>query len=309
MMRKTKARNEGEKKMKMTKRVGFATDEPASDLPPDLAEALIEADVVLSRHDKMFEVLRTTHQSIPEALKSERELGAQLGLAEVAGGGDTSILRRKLTDMRGQRETDIRRRQSATQSLLDLEADLSAARERVNVARTAYASTVITEFNGRYSDALAVIARLQEEGRSLGMALRTFVHLPTVPTKPPAVPAPSFDQIIAGFREVLRPPDGVERIGATLDRLDSSLALAGGIRQAGERDRTHARLAEVRVGMVAEQTGVFRAVQPFVCPSDGLRFEVGSLLDRSLIGPGALHRLLTARFLRPVDRSGASAAA
>src|ERR1017187_9222637 len=40
MMRKTKARNEGEKKMKMTKRVGFGADEPTSEnLPADLSAA------------------------------------------------------------------------------------------------------------------------------------------------------------------------------------------------------------------------------------------------------------------------------
>jgi hypothetical protein len=60
--------------------------------------------------------------------------------------------------------------------------------------------------------------------------------------------------------------------------------------------------------MVAEQTGVFRVVQQFTCPTDGLTFEAGALIDRSLVGDGALHRLLTARHLRPVDMSNVAAA-
>ena len=45
----------------MKSRVGSANDDG---LPPDLSSALAGADGVLARHDRLFEVLRTTHESI-----------------------------------------------------------------------------------------------------------------------------------------------------------------------------------------------------------------------------------------------------
>ena len=158
-----------------------------------------------------------------------------------------------------------------------------------------------SDLHERLAAQLAVLQQLQTEGKALGEALRVFVHLPTVPTKLPAVP------LLESFRDALRPPTPTERIGGTLDKLDAAIRLCGGIRQAGERNRSHARLAEVRVGMVAEQTGVFRVIHPFTS-SDGLLFGVGALVDRSLLGDGTLHRLLTSRYLRPVDTSNVAAA-
>ena len=290
--------------MKMTKRVGFGADEPTSEnLPADLSAALAAADGVLAKHDRLRAILADTHVSIPRCLADERRLSAELGAAEV-GGGDIAALKARLATVSSGRATDVRRRQAAAAGILTMESELVSARESVNASRESYATQVIATFHQKYAEALAVLKTLQVEGAELSKSLRTFVHLPTVPTKPPAVP------LLESFRDALRPPSAVERIGATLDRLDSASALAGGIHASRTLDSRFIRMQELDNGATGNVTGVFRVMKPIRCQFDGLEFAPGTILDASLFGgPGSLRRAVTARFVRLVSDATADVAA
>jgi hypothetical protein len=248
--------------------------------------------------------LRATHASIPAALASEQRLKIELGTAEV-GGGDVTAEKARLAAVSSGRESDVRRRCASAQELSALEPDLTAARQSVETARERFAADVVAEFRQRYAAQLAVLQQLQTEGRALSQALRVPVPLSAVPAAPPAVP------LLESFREALRPPTGVERIGSTLDRLDSAGAICGGIRASRALDSRFIRMQELDNGATGNVTGVFRVMKPTRCQFDGLEFAPGTLVDASLFGgPGSLRRAVTARFVRLVsDATAADVAA
>ena len=89
-------------------------------------------------------------------------------------------------------------------------------------------------------------------------------------------------------------------LGAQIDQVDSALALIYALRQSRELDQRHYHLARNR-GVPTEFPGTYRTLLPF-SSSDGLPFEVGTLIDASLVGPGMLHRLqIGRRHIMPVE--------
>lgn len=251
-------------------------------LPAELATAVTKADQVLERYGRLYRVLAETHASIPEALANERRLSAELGGVEV-GGGNTTSLRQRLTDLAAARAADVRRRGSGAEAILGMEADLISTRKSVETAREVYAAQVVAAFQQRYSEAFAVLQALQVEAAVLSQSLRVQVPTPAPPTAVGTTPSI---------------PPAAQRIGATLDRLDAAIALCGGIRASRVHDSRLVRLQENRDSGVGEVTGTFTVLREFTCQFDQLPFKPGDVIDSSLAGPGALRRLLVSRVIR-----------
>jgi hypothetical protein len=89
----------------------------------------------------------------------------------------------------------------------------------------------------------------------------------------------------------------VAAVADMLNRLDAAFGRCDAIRQAKETDSRHYRLAANR-GLVGEQRGVYRVLQKLLCSEDGLPFEPGMLIDRTLMSDGGLYRCQLARHVR-----------
>jgi hypothetical protein len=256
---------------------------------------------VLQEFDRLREVLATTHSQIPQLLARERAVSRELGLAESAE------LQRELQGVVNAREAAARRRMAAVSSILALEAALQAERLAVEVERGQYALRAVAAFQARYSAAVSVLQGLWEEGRSLGMALRCVVEMP-LPTR--VVESP-VDGVARGVpirsNVAVTLDEQAARLGAKLDQLDGALAVVNAIRQSREFDSRGHRMGLLR-GTASEFNGVYRVIAPFRNLVDGCEFQVGQLIDSSLIGSGMMHRLMTGRrFIEPVGLTSAAA--
>jgi hypothetical protein len=263
---------------------GVLAGAPAIELPPTLSKAMAAAEAVLGRFDQFHKVLVTTHAAIPGGLVSERELSAELGAAEVTGNG-ADQLRSRLRAVSTERESHARQRAAATSAVVALEPELSKARAEVATAEASFALSIAGQFLTRWRQTLAELAILKAEGEALAAALRTRIDLRLELVAPSGATPP-----------VTLPPS-VSMVTVVLDRLDGALARCGAIRQAKEADLRHYRLAANR-GLVGQQVGVYRVLQKFLCSEDGLPFEPGTLIDRTLMTDGGLYRCQLARHVR-----------
>jgi hypothetical protein len=275
-------------------------------LPPALAAAVGEAEIVLARHDKLASVLAETGASISASLAQERELTGRLGQAEITGDG-VAALRTELSTIVERRQADVRRRQASASGLLGLGTELARARSEVDKARSEYAGTVVAGFESRWARACQELAVLQAEAQQLTTALRCLVtcQLPFVaalnvvrdrpevrytgkPAAPPPLPAP------------------VATVTGALDRLDSARALVGAVQQSIDQDARHHALARHRTGMADQMTGVFVVTKAF--EHLGSQFLPGALVTRAIVSDGALFRLQLARCVLLDDFNTADAA-
>jgi hypothetical protein len=117
-------------------------------------------------HDAFATVLVETGASIPASLATERELSSRLGQAEISGAG-ADELRSQLAGVKERRYGDVRRRQSATEGLLELEAELTKARQQVSEAKAAFASTVVLDFERRWAEGCRVAGHPARRGGSI----------------------------------------------------------------------------------------------------------------------------------------------
>jgi hypothetical protein len=280
----------------------------AGEAPSALAGALAGAEAVLTRFDVYGAAMIETGRAISESLASERELRAQLGAAEIAGGADVAGLRQRLAHAVDEREGAARRRVAAANGLLTLERELTDARAAVDQERAELSEGLIREFTARWNAACAQLAQLRGEAEALGRALRTTVvcAAPYTTRSNPISGMPELRAIAppAPPQAVALPPS-LQSLSGTLDRLESGAALLTAVQQARQQNERHRILCRGR-GAPETCAGVYEVAKPV--SFWGVTFQRGALLDNSVMTDAALHRFLTARFIRPVN-VGASAAA
>jgi hypothetical protein len=248
-------------------------------------------DFAMDRHTA---ALAATHKTIPTLLAEEHRLSRDVG-ADVAG---------KLAAVATKREAESRRRAAAVDAVLAAEAVLAGVTEVVSRRQRELAATVVTEFSIRWHAACHVLDTLRAEAASLAAALAC-----NVPTPPPF----QIVHSVAHDRPEIRPrplapadpvsvalPPELVRVKATADRLNKARGLCSSVQQCREWDSRHYTLAQQR-GEPTEYRGTYSVRIPFNCPMDGLPFEPGALVDRSLLSDGFLGRLLTGRNVRPVE--------
>jgi hypothetical protein len=261
----------------------------APDLPPALAQALSEAGDTLARYDRLKEVLQRTHNTIPEFLRAERDLTAELGKLEI-GGGAVGSLRSRLAEVVSQREAAARQRAAACQAVLQMEGELSTARGQMTKAEGALVTRTVSRFLARWKKVADEVVALEGEARALAAALHCRIDT-----------AGELQRLLsaAPTSSVSLPPV-VAEVSGTLARLDTGLALAGAIKQSHTFDERHYQLS-LRRNTPAQLDGVYRVRKPFHSGLDGEEFAVGTLVDRDLVGTGNLARLASANFVYPAD--------
>jgi hypothetical protein len=124
---------------------------------------------VLTRFDKLREVLTSTHARIPRCLADARRIEQEVGRAEIAG-RDRLTLEADARTLEAQRLTDVRSRSAAIDGVMAMESELMAARRSIEMARETCADSVIRAFQQRYAAAVAVVESLRAEGLAIGQA-------------------------------------------------------------------------------------------------------------------------------------------
>jgi hypothetical protein len=275
---------------------------PVEDLQPprNFGEVAPAAEDVLVEFDRLQSGLRRTHDEIPRLLMRQRELTQLLGEAEVRG-DSADGLRAEFDQTVKEREAAVRRRGAAAQAILGLEPQLQSERQRIEAVREKHVTQIAREFQTRYNAAIEILQRLWAEADLLSRRLRTQISTP--------LPVKVSTSLVTGVAtaEPLRGDAtaeldaATERLGEHLDALDSALARVAAIKQARQLDQYHHDLSRVR-GVAAEFPGTYRVTAAFDCLIDGLKFEAGTLIDSSLLGPGSLQRLVsTRRFIHPAE--------
>jgi hypothetical protein len=257
---------------------------------------------VMAQFDALHTVLETTHSTIPALLARQKTLERELGLNESAE------LQRELQGVVTERENAARRRGAAIAALMELEGPSQGERLAVEVERGQYALRVVAAFEARYSAIVGALQQAWEEGRALGMALRAEVRMP-LPTR---VVTSVVDGVARGVPIradiAVSVDEQAVTLGARLDRLDGALALVNAVRQSHVFDQRGHRMGLLR-GTATEFSGVYRVIAPFRNLVDGCEFQVGQLIDSSLVGPGMMSRLMIGRrHIEPVGLQTSAAA-
>jgi hypothetical protein len=242
---------------------------------------LSEVEVILATFDRHTAALAATHKSIPALLADEYRLSRDVG-ADVAT---------KLAAVAAKREAESRRRAAAVDGVLAAEAVLAGVADVVARRQRELAATVVTEFSIRWHAACGALDVLRVEAAALAAALAC-----DVPTPPPF----QIVHSVAHDRPEIRPrplapadpvavalPPELVRIKAVADRLHKARGLCSSVQQCREWDSRHYSLAQSR-GEPTEYRGTYAVRLPFNCPMDGLPFEPGMLVDRSLLSDGFL---------------------
>jgi hypothetical protein len=273
---------------------------PDSGLPPALAAAVAEAEVVLGRYDRLSAALTETGRSIPGALAEERELSSKLGAAEIAGDG-ADVLRAQLTTVTEDRVSAARRRQSACEGLLQMDGELVKAREAMSRARSEFAASMVAEFHARWNQACRELAVLQAEAQELAAALRTQVTCPPPYTVSRSAATERVElRLMASAESVaVSLPPALVTVGGTLDRMDSAAGMIAGLKQAVDLTEKHRALARIRIGLPGELLGTYEVVKPFNYL--GTEFRQGALINRDVLTDGCLYRFWLGRNLRSLD--------
>jgi hypothetical protein len=273
--------------------------------PVEDAPAPAAGDVMVE-FNRLQSGLVQTHDEIPKLLRRQRELTQLLGEAEVRG-DSADGLRAELDHVAKEREAAVRRRGAALQAILTLEGRLQSERQRAEAERQSRASEVIAEFLRRYDRAVSDLQALWAEGDLLSRTLKSKIEmrLPVKIATSVVTGIPTAEPIRSDA--VAELDDATARVSGRLDQLNEALARVAAIKQSQQLDQRHFDLSRIR-NTPADFPGVYAVTAAFDCLVDGLRFEVGQLIDASLVGPGPLQRLLTTRrHLRPAELTARAA--
>ena len=268
---------------------------PDAELSPALQSAISSAEEVLARYDKLAAVMSETAAEIPQCLREERSLFT-------ADGADA---RRRFADAREHHAEAARRRAGASEGLLGVADELTRARNEVRRSQAEFGASLVGEFDARWRAACRELARLHAQAAQLSTILGT-----TIRTPPPYMTTVNAgtDRVEVRLAEPAVEPEGLPPallvVGNILDRLDAASGLIGSIKQAVELNTKHYALSRIRRTR-AEMVGVYEVVRRFDLM--GSAFEVGALLDRSLLCDGVLYRHWVAHSIRPLE--GAEVAA
>jgi hypothetical protein len=282
-----------------------------TELPRDLSQAVSGASSVLVRGEKLQSVMCATAAEISAALAEERRLTGELGRAEIEG-GDTGKLRDRLNVIVSERSASARKRASASDALLHIDAELTATRQTLDRARQLYATGIIAEFGGRWQQACDVLAGLRAEGEALskasGLAVlmpppyvaRTISYLAEEPVElhPVAASVPVAPPVL---------PPALVVVAGIFDRIDNIRGLTQSVRQGVQLTQTYFATARERGGMKAEFGGLFEVIKDFDLL--GTHFQRGQLLDRTVLLEGSLERMWKGRSIQPVVEGAAVVAA
>ena len=263
-----------------------------------------EAADSLVNFDQLHKVLTETHVTIPQLLNEERAVTRDLGLAESrADSGAIGDLRGRLDDVARQRQATVRKRVASVEGLLQLESALRADRAAVESERERIAGEVARAFGERWQRACQTLSDLRAEALVLGRALRMTVATPApyVPFMHPIRERPELRPVAGPEPPPVALPAHLTTLVRRLDGLDEALARIGAVKQAKLLDSRHYDLCRVR-GTPPEYPGVYLVTGAFDSLIDGMKFDVGELIDSSVVGPGTLARLAVARrYVRPAD--------
>jgi hypothetical protein len=264
---------------------------------------------VLAKANRFTDVLRSTHDSIPQLSNEGLRLSSRLGGAAISG-TDVDQLHVQLAACQERREDHMRQRAAAA-GLLALEPELNDARAATEQVRERIATSVVLEFQQRWSRCCQELAPLRSESIVLANAL----HM-RVPCEAPyrIVIGAATGQSELRFSQALesaQPPVALSpelgEVVSTLLHLSTAISMIAGIKQSQQLDERSFQLALKRKQPLAIP-GTFRVLQGFTCLIDNLVFEPTTLIDAGLIGSGMLARLLrSGRYLRPASLESAVA--
>lgn len=251
----------------------------------------------MGEFDHLRQVLRETHSTIPDLLAKERGLARKLGLAESAE------LQREFQDVVAERESAVRRRASSIAAIIELQPQLEAERAAVERQRQARGVIALAEFRQRYDDCVSSLQALWSEGRLLGETLKVMV--------PMAPPMKVTVSVVDGVPRAMPVLSGVTAaadvtimsLSAQVDAFDDALGLIGGFRQAKDLDERYRALAQQRGGAPTRLEGLYEVAKSF--DYYGTTFAAGTIIDRSMLPDGCLHRFLQGRNLRVSDGAAA----
>jgi hypothetical protein len=273
-----------------------------------LSLALSAAQTVLLRAERLTEALRATGTAIPALLAEERRLSGELGALEIEG-GDITQLRARLDAVAAERAAAARKRSSASEGLLQLDRELSEARQTLDRARGLYGASIVEEFSVRWRRACDVLAGLRAEAESLGKALGRGVSTPPpYTTKINIVTSTPELQAAAPSGPIQPPPlpGALAEVAGIVDQIDAMRAMAGAVHQSRQLTAHYFALSRER-GAKGELAGLFTVIKPF--DALGSSFQPGMLLDRGVLSEGLLERFWKGRCIQPVAGGAMIAAA
>jgi hypothetical protein len=300
---------EAENVMRQAALEGFTAWESKNQPAGVAAPAVTEAEGVLRQATGLADVLRETAGVISESLAAERRLASALGAAEIAAEKDTAVqLARQLAATRERREGAVRRRRAASEGLVAMEGALQESRRGVDATRSTLAGGMVAELQARWARAVDELAAVYAEVQEVARVTYTRIDLPApyrVTTNlVSGVPGLQFTAGAANPPAGL--PPALTALSELITKLDVAAATAGGIRQAGEADVRHYRLAvERRVN--GSTASVYTVVKPVSFL--GATFERGTLVDSSVINPGTLARYLMGHYVTEAGSQPPAAAA
>jgi hypothetical protein len=258
---------------------------------------------VLQEFDAIRAVLSETHTEIPALLVRENEL-ARHWIAD-----PDELVTAQVEEVHRLKAASIRKRAASIEKIVALEPRLRAERERVAAELDQYAETAIAEFSRRYHAVIRQLQSLWEEGRMLAAKVGQDVDMP-LPVRMISDFAghPGMEPVRAENVKVEIDPE-ITRLFAKVHEVDQCLILIGAIRQSKRLDAEEFELARERHQPTSVE-GAFVVLRSFVCQHDLEEFTPGTLIDRTLIGDGAMQRSIRQRgAVRPVTLASSLPAA
>ncbi len=152
----------------------------SDELPPALATALSDAEEMLTQRDRVYSVMRETHDSVPK-LHRER-LTAEIRAAQAEVNGSNPQAKDHLTQIETRLADAKRKRNGAVMALMTDpafgKAVLDKARNAIVEAQREYAEATIAEFQSRLEVHVAELQRLWRWGDELATALGVPIPMP-----------------------------------------------------------------------------------------------------------------------------------
>jgi hypothetical protein len=254
-------------------------------------------DPLIAQFRRYQGVMADTAAAIPKLLREQRDLGLELGRAEISS-SNIQAPKQRLETVTAGLASAARQRASASESLLAMGDELRAARAAAAGALQQIAQSTISDFGMRWDRAVAEISKLHSEAAMLTRIFGTYVQ-----AIPPYVAGLSPDGTrmlvaFAGEVEAVTLPPQVSAITARIEQIDSGLGLCAAVAQSVELNQSHLALSRIRQGLPAQMTGVYEVTRPFHFL--GANFSEGMLIDRSLMLDGMIYRYFIGRTLRPL---------
>jgi hypothetical protein len=222
-------------------------------LPLELEDAMETAELSLTRHDRAYDVLRRTHETIPVMLAQRRDHETLLSVA-LSSGADSATPSEMAATTERELQDARHMRNGALEELLRGEGDLRAARSAAETEKEVFAFQELSQWRRRHSDALEALAQVRRDGEALCAALHLQVSVLGTATAATTATPPSDTALSAG----------TVRLGDVLQKLDASLSLVASIR--ADRGRDDVLTARLRNGLAAPATdGSFLVLKPIRC--------------------------------------------